>query len=135
AIAAIRLKLAHVPSPYVEAGFDRVLVAGSDQIGHVLKRSLMPQNWQRAALTDARIARRAENRDAILLVLLVRVGHAELFAELIARCDVGLREIEIEVVVPAARVQNQTRRKHMHPAEHGVLREQRRGTREGVLVA
>ena len=56
-------------------------------------------------MTDARIACRAEDRDAILLNLLVGVRHAELFAELVARDDVGLRELEIEVVVAGARIQ------------------------------
>ena len=75
-------------------------------------------------MADSRIVRRAEDGDAILPELLVGVGHAELFAELVASDDVGLREIEIEVVVAAARIEEQTRREHVHPAEDGVLGEQ-----------
>ena len=101
----------------------------------VLERLLVPENRQRAAVTDARIARRAEDRDAVLPILLVGVGHAELFAELVAEHDVGLRELEIEVVVAGARIEQQTRREHMHPAEHRVLGEQVRRSRERVLVA
>ena len=135
AVAAVGLELAHVPAAHVEAGFDRVLVADIGQVGHVLEGALVPQDRQRAAMADARIARRAEDREAVLLVLLVGVGHAELLAELIAGGDVGLREIEVEAVVSGARIQDQARREHVHPADHGVLRGERRGSREGVLVA
>ena len=105
------------------------------QVGHVLKRLFVTEDRQRTAVPDARVVRRAENRDAVLPMLLVGVGHAELFAELVAAGDVGLREVEIEVVVAGARIQQETRREHMHPAEHGVLCEQIRRTGEGVLVA
>ena len=86
-------------------------------------------------MTDTRVVRRAEDRDAVLPKLLVGVGHAELFAELVAADDVGLRELEIEVVVAGARIQQEARREHMDPAEDRVLGPQIRRTGEGVFVA
>jgi hypothetical protein len=120
-VAAVGLKLTHMTAAKVEADLDRVLLTLERQVGDVLKHSFVPENRQRTAVTDARVVCRAENRYAVLTKLLVGVGHTELFSELVAVDDVGLRELEIEVVVAGTRVQQHARREHMDPSENRVL--------------
>src|SRR5262245_66682840 len=96
----------------VEAGLDRVRAAGEGQIAHVLIGVFAPQNRQRAAMADPREARRAEDGNRVLLLLLVGVGDAELDAELIIGLHVGLREIELTARVTGAQIQEYLRREH-----------------------
>ena len=134
AVAAVRLKLAHVTPADVEAGLHRVPIPGVRQVRDVLERAFPPKDRQRPAVPDPGVAGGAEDRDAGLRVLLVGIGHPELLTELLADLHVGLREFQVEVVVAEPRVEQQPRREDVRPADHRVLGEQVRWSREGVLV-
>src|SRR5262249_28625021 len=103
-VAAIGLILSQLAAANVEAGLDRVRAAGEGQIAHVLKGVFAPQNRQRSAMADARVTRRAEDGNRVLLLLLVGVWHTELDAELIIGLHAGLREIELKTRVTGSQI-------------------------------
>ena len=109
-IAAISLILGQMTAAHVQAGLDGVRAASDGQITHVLIGVFASQNRQRTAVSDARVTRWAEDRETVLLILLVRVGDTELVAELRTRFDVGLCEIKLEAGVSGAQIQHHARR-------------------------